>query len=470
MRLRSLSPLAILALATLAHAQLDFVGNTRLSATGATVANVGALPTRGAYLQANGTLSITTETYPIAAGQSVTAVVSTDGFATTREIALGYDATVGNNTRWSATLGPYPQGTNVEFYLRANGSNNVVLYDSNGGQNYAFTWRYTPKTRRGAILQWFATDYRTMMRRLPQVVEAGYGAIYLPPPQKSGAGAYSVGYNPFDRFDLGDRLQLGTVATRYGTTQELQELIRLAHRFGIEVYCDLVVNHNDNRGSTAIDRYPDLIPEDFHIRSSADTGNAEIDFNNAGPLSYEMLNRDLVGLVDVAHEDGNLTQTGPFNLPAYAALNALNKPTYVRNPLTPQYYPGETPVTEDVRQNLRRACWFLTQQIGFDGFRIDAVKHTPPSFFMRAQTQAGPVASVSLLPYLYGLNRNLMVFGEIFSTNPYEIREYVKTGIQTLDFPLVDRLNGVFNGNGYGDMGSLANLSAIDGATGLGYD
>jgi 1,4-alpha-glucan branching enzyme len=69
---------------------------------------------------------------------------------------------------------------------------------------------------------------------------------------------------------LGDRFQKGTVRTQYGTTQELIELIRLAHRFGLEVYCDLVTNHADNRASTAIDRYPGVIPEDFHIRSTAD--------------------------------------------------------------------------------------------------------------------------------------------------------------------------------------------------------
>lgn len=381
MRSRSLALLFALAFAPFAHAQLEFLGNTRVFATGQ--ANNGAIPTRGAYIQPDGTLSVTTETFPIAAGQSVTAVVSTDGFATTREIPLNFDGNNGNNSRWAAVLGPYPQGSNVSFFLRANGSGGATRFDSNGGANYEFTWRFAPKIRRGAILQWFTTDYRTIMRRLPQVVEAGYGAIYLPPPQKSGAGGFSVGYNPFDRFDLGDRLQLGTVGTRYGTTQELQELIRLAHRFGLEVYCDLVVNHNDNRAGTSISRYPDLLPEDFHIRSSTDTGNNEIDFNNAGPLSYEMLNYDLVGLTDISHEDGNAVQTGPFTLPPYASFNGRGKPSYVRNPLVPQYYPGESIVAEDVNAALRRWGWFLTQQIGFDGFRIDAAKHTAPASTLR---------------------------------------------------------------------------------------
>ena len=472
--LRSLALLSLLALAGVAAAQLDFLGNTRVAAGATTFGNGGVIPIRGAYLQPGQALTVTTQTYPIAPGQSVVAVVSTDGFRTTRDVALGYDRTVGNNTQWAASLGPFAPGTDVAFYLRANGNGGQQLYDSAGGGNYTFTWRRAPRVRRGAILQWFATDYRTILRRLPEMVEAGYGTLYLPPPQKSGGGGFSVGYNPFDRFDLGDRLQTGSVRTRYGTTQELQELIRAAHRFGIEVVCDLVPNHNANRADTPIDRYPGMIPEDFHIRSSADTGNFEIDFNRAADLSYEMLNGDLVGLADIAHEDGNLAATGPFTLPDYAAFDANGKPSFLRDPLTPQYYPGETPAPEDVRSYLRRWGWFLTSQVGFDGFRIDAAKHTPPAFFGKAQTQAPGgslvVSSADLLPYLYSLKPDLLAFGEVLTSDAYELREYAKTGMDPLDFPLVNRLNDVFNANGFGDLASLADLSGVDPATGLGYD
>ncbi len=471
---RLLALLPLLALAAASRAQLDFLGNTKVFAGATTYGTGGAIPARGAYLQPGQTLSVTTQTYPVAPGQSVVAVVTTDGFATTREIPLSYDRTVGNNTGWGASLGPYPAGTDVAFYLRATGNGGGTLYDSAGGGNYAFTWRRAPRVRRGAILQWFATDDRTILRRLPEVVEAGYGAIYLPPPQKSGGGGFSVGYNPLDRFDLGDRLQGGSVATRYGTTADLQDLVRAAHRYGLEVYCDLVPNHNANRANVAIDRYPGMIPEDFHIRSSGDTTNREIDFNRDADLSYEMLDGDLVGLADVAHEDGNLAATGPFVLPPYAAFDANGKPSFVRDPLTPQYYPGETPAPEDVRGYLRRWGWYLASQIGFDGFRIDAAKHTPPAFFGKAQNGAPGgsliVSSPDLLPYLYGLKRDLMVFAEVLTGDGYELREYAKTGLDPLNFPLANRLNDVFNANGFGDMGSLAGLSGIDPATGLGYD
>jgi glycosidase len=464
LKARFFGVLALGLLAKVATAQLSWLGGTATY-------NMGSqIPTVGAYMQPMSSVTVSTQTFPIAAGQSVVAVVTTDNWQTQREIALNFDGNAGNNTKWYGIIGPYPQGTNVQFYLRANGTGNTVQYDNNGGQNFQYTWRYSPAARRGAILQWFATDYKTMLKRLPEVVQAGYGSIYLPPPSKSGGGGFSAGYNPIDRFDLGDRLLSGTVKTRFGSTEELQDLIRAAKRYGLEVYCDLIINHNDNRGSWAINRYPDMIPEDFHIRSSADTGNNEIDFNNATALSFAMLNHELVGLVDIAHENGNLTQTGAFNLPPFAEWNMWGKPWFVRQPTTPQYYPGGVPVKEDVREYLRRWCWWLSTVVGFDGFRVDALKHVNPRFMMKTQGQAGYDSNNSdLLPSIYAANPNAYVFSEVFSTNTYELREYAKTGTQLLDFNLKQKLSSLFNSSGFGDLSELSNGFGIDSTTGVGF-
>lgn len=443
---------------------ISWVGNTALYLDGR------AMPTRGAYVEKWQTLTVVCQTYPIEPGQRVYAVVTTNRWITTQEYEFTFDYNVGNNSQWYRILGPFPAGAEVDFYIRAEGPGGP-RYDNNSWQNFGYVSRWAPSPRDGAILQWFQTDYRTMLLRLPEVVKAGYSAIYVPGPQKSGGGGFSAGYNPFDRFDLGDRLQKGTVRTQYGTTQELQELIQVARRFGIEVYCDLVLNHNDNRASTGIDRYPDMIPEDFHIRSSTDTGNSEIDFNTASSFSHGMLNHDLVGLVDIAQEDGNNTRTGAFTLPSYAAFNAWDKPSFIRNATTPQYYPNLLPVTEDARQYLKRWCWWLTSVIGFDGFRLDAVKHIPPSFFDNLQNQPGSASSQGdLWPYVYGIAPNAYVFGEDYTSSGYELREYAKTGTQLLDFPLVFNLRSLFNSAGYGDIGlALSNGYGIDPATGLPY-
>jgi alpha-amylase len=465
---RALGVAVILLAAVAALAQLEWVGNTQLSLTGA-----GSLPRRAAFVDGFQTVTVRTETWPIAQGQRVFLIWTGDNWRSTRELEFAFEGNFGNNSRWRLELPPMAPGTDLQFYIRAEGSGGVTRFDNNNWSNFAYYTRFSPRYRRGAILQWFETDYRTMLRRLPEVVRAGYQAIYLPPPTKSGGGGFSVGFNPFDRFDLGDRLQMGTVRTKYGTTQELFELIRTAKRLGIEVYCDVVYNHNDNRASNAINRYPDMIPEDFHIRSSADTSNNEIDFNRESSFSFGMLNHDLVGLVDIAQEDRNNTRTGSFNLPAYAQFNQFDKPTFVRHPITPQYYPNGQTVTEDVREYLRRWGWYLTNVLGFDGYRFDAVKHAPPAFFDSIATgQPGsPSSRGDLNPFLYGLNPDLNLFAEDLTSDAFELREYAKTGMNALDFPLKFKMRQALSQNGFADLGQeFGNGYGIDPNSGMPFE
>lgn len=101
------------------------------------------------------------------------------------------------------------------------------------------------------ILQYFETPWAEVEARMPEIASAGYDALWLPPPTKGSEGTRDVGFAVFDRFDLGDgdadgAPQRGTVPTRYGTKAELISLVETAHRFGVRVYFDVVMNHNGN--------------------------------------------------------------------------------------------------------------------------------------------------------------------------------------------------------------------------------
>lgn len=443
-----------------AASAVQWVGNTQAFVTG------HSLPARGAFVEPYQTVTITTQTNPIAQGQTVKVVYTTNNWATSNEVTCTWDKNIGNNSQWYAHLAGLPKGAWVYYYVKADSFGDPTRYDSNSGANYGYMNRLSPPVKTSAILQWFETDYVTIMKRLPEVVRAGYGAIYLPAPQKSGGGGWSAGYNPVDRFDLGDRWQVGSFRTHFGTTQELQELIKVAHRLGIEVYCDLVLNHNDNRGSNAITAYPDMIPEDFHIKSSADPTNWEIDFNNATSFSGQMLNNDLVGLADIAHEDGNHNQTGPLTLPPYASWNGSGKPHFLRNATMANTYPGQSPLSEDVREYLYRWTWWLRNVIGFDGFRLDAAKHMPPAFLGYAPDQPGygSYNNGDLLHKLLWANPDTTIFAEVLSTNTYDLREYIKTGTNALDFPLFYTMKSIFSSQGFGNLGAaLANDYGHDG-------
>ena len=81
-----------------------------------------------------------------------------------------------------------------------------------------------------------------LIQKMPEIAEAGYDSLWLPPPGK-GSSVYSVGYDSFDPFDLGDKNQRGTIPTRWGTKAQLLQVVETAHRFGIRVYFDHVMNH-----------------------------------------------------------------------------------------------------------------------------------------------------------------------------------------------------------------------------------
>jgi hypothetical protein len=133
------------------------------------------------------------------------------------------------------------------------------------------------------ILQYFETPWTEVEARLPEIAAAGYDALWLPPPTKGTEGARDVGYAIYDRFDLGDRDQRGTIATRYGTKDELLSMVQTAHRFGVRVYFDVLMNHNgnpntvENSGVTLdmveLDGWPGMSPFDFHLLPARQQGD-----------------------------------------------------------------------------------------------------------------------------------------------------------------------------------------------------
>jgi len=93
-----------------------------------------------------------------------------------------------------------------------------------------------------AMLELFQLSWSDLTQKMPEIAEAGYTSLWLPPPAK-GSSVFSVGYDQFDAFDLGDKNQAGTIPTKYGTKAQLLQMVQVAHQFGIRVYFDNIMNH-----------------------------------------------------------------------------------------------------------------------------------------------------------------------------------------------------------------------------------
>src|SRR5690349_20735064 len=91
-----------------------------------------------------------------------------------------------------------------------------------------------------AMLQMFEAKWSAIDDRMPDIFQTGYGQMWLPPPQRADSGGLSVGYDVFNRFDLGQARN----ETLYGTESSLKASVADGHRAGVSMYTDFIANHN----------------------------------------------------------------------------------------------------------------------------------------------------------------------------------------------------------------------------------
>ncbi|KAI0671713.1 alpha amylase [Trametes maxima] len=77
---------------------------------------------------------------------------------------------------------------------------------------------------------------------VPNLAQLGVTQVWLPPPNKA-MRKQGQGYDAYDLWDLGEFYQKGTIATRWGTKEELVRAIETANAHGIDVLIDAVLNH-----------------------------------------------------------------------------------------------------------------------------------------------------------------------------------------------------------------------------------
>ena len=83
------------------------------------------------------------------------------------------------------------------------------------------------------------TWYNTIKDKAPGLKSAGFTHFWFPPPTKGASGGYSMGYDLYDNYDLGNYYQKGTTETRFGSLSELQAAAAACGN----VLLDLVANH-----------------------------------------------------------------------------------------------------------------------------------------------------------------------------------------------------------------------------------
>jgi glycosidase len=355
-------------------------------------------------------------------------------------------------------------------------------------------------------LQWFETEWDDIERRVPDFFLAGYNAVWIPPVSK--ASFHSPGYDPFDRFDLGQPPLLTFSSSRkrttYGTEATFKAMVDELHQANGLIYIDAIFNHNDGRTQSdaflADGGYPGFwIPRENPPRDKNSTDNWG-DFHNGiasgyfqsenpGGPRYNLQNGDLVALVDISHESDNqfirqpVDAGNPLNIPAGTARNqpdANNARFYPDQVLSPEVFvnPGTSrnpgaqsftrypyninaplngdPVADNATGMLMRWAQWMVEVQGIDGFRLDAHKHVPTwfwdGFFDSAvyRTRISPATGNKVTPFSFGEN----VSGNFDMLNDY-IRKDSFGNRDSLDIQGAARLRDLLNSGGFGSWNNI---------------
>jgi alpha-amylase len=114
---------------------------------------------------------------------------------------------------------------------------------------------------------------------------SGFNALWLPPVSK-GASHTSMGYDPYDYFDLGDFDQKGGTKTWFGNRAELKSLVDKAQQHGMGCYADMVINHNSGADEEEVNP---LDGETRWTKFNPKSGEFPRDWNHFHPSRYEQV-------------------------------------------------------------------------------------------------------------------------------------------------------------------------------------
>ncbi|MDP3551097.1 MAG: alpha-amylase [Novosphingobium sp.] len=213
--------------------------------------------------------------------------------------------------------------------------------------------------------------------------EMGITDIWLPPATKGASGRHSVGYDAYDLFDLGEFDQKGSVATKYGTRDELVAAASALADCGIGTIVDVVFNHKmgaDEREPVTVRR---ANPDDrTEIEEQSFKAHAWTRFTfpaRGGKYSPYIWDAHCFGGVDHVEDpdaEGIFKLQNEHDLGAWSAEvdDELGNFDYLmgadvefRNP--------------SVQEELKFWGRWIAEQLPVAGFRLDAAKHIPAWFF-----------------------------------------------------------------------------------------
>jgi len=281
------------------------------------------------------------------------------------------------------------------------------FYDGDPGNNNADR-NYNPVRPRGA----HGGDFKGVEQKLDYIKALGATAIWISPIVRNARGEYH-GYAGRDFYKIDPR---------WGSLGDLQRMVEAAHARGLLVIDDIVVNHGGDLIYSTDPGYGTFRapPDGYHLSFR--------DLSRTYPAPFD-LTADRPSLTNLFHNNGLISN---FKDPAQVVLGELAGLDDFRT---------ESPY---VRQQMAAIYEYWIGQVGFDGFRIDTVKHVEMDFWKQWCPAIHAFAALHGRP-------NFFMFGEVLDGSETLCGSF--TGRQSggafaldsvLDYPLYFDVKNVF--------------------------
>jgi len=375
------------------------------------------------------------------------------------------------NASWTVNWGnsSFPSGTGIQDGPNVQvpaGEYNITFNSATGAYNFESTNPNPPSnvnpTNRQLVLQGFWWDYwnnnyqngwsNYLTELAPRLKSLGIDAVWIPPSIKN-TGTNSVGYAPFDHYDLGDKWQKGNVKTRMGDKDELLRMMAVFKANGIDVIQDIVLNHVVGAGSqtgsggqdpAAMDDGQTNRYKNFRYTSFATPGNNETSSNY-----YARAGRFPKNWQNFYPNPNNACCTNEINSAYWGPDISYESNAFGQSSNALTYNPTQT--SDYMRNGMRNWMIWYKKQMGWDGVRLDAVKHFPASvaedILWNLQNNAGWASG----------GTDLFSVGEwVGGINEMDSWcNQVQNRSGTFDFSLRGNLRNIVAGNGNYDLATL---------------
>lgn len=212
--------------------------------------------------------------------------------------------------------------------------------------------------------------------------DLGITAAWLPPAYKGASGEHSTGYDPYDLYDLGEFDQKGSVPTKYGTRDQFLKACQTLKDNNVQVIVDIVLNHK--AGGDELETFT-VVEVDTEQRDKGISEPFEIEsytrynFEGRGDkYSNFKWNFTCFTGVDYAegHEGNHIFRIINDYGDDWDDMISDEKGNY--DFLMSNDIETRNPCVSEELDNWGK--WFH-DQCGFDGVRLDAVKHMSPQFY-----------------------------------------------------------------------------------------